>query len=278
MTDQLETSDALSGFDMASTIEWYAQDECALHKQITEGGDAAIATPDLESLEHVSLHSGLVAALLSRFPQAARDRSITRKIVGAPSMWFHRDSTAEEPKPTTDVDEALSPTAIIPSYISYEPWQRTGSPAADIYLYSIPDGEGLSDMVKTIILAEGLIHEYAHSIAVEMSYNTSYKLKLGDEVKEGLEVLIEFAGLTESIPAMSHYSSTYRVDGGEYPEDPTAWTIAVNEELAEAIAAYLLGFVFCEDEERRKDPFKDRPEVAEFVEKFLNASRIDLQP
>ncbi len=282
-----EDKNTISGLDMAPTIGWYAehQDHLMAHIRQLARFTGAIPTggvihgcPTRVGVdEHLPQDFAIsIPGFLSAFPDTARSRSIARTVQGGPSLWFHKDSLTEGPRPTPNRDEALSDTAIIPSYIAYDR-DPEGHLFADINLYAIPDADGITDEVRTIILAQGLLHEYAHSIAISLVYEEDYKLQLGSTTMDGPQVLETFATLTGGMDPMSHYSSVYRTDGGGYPsqdEDLNEWRVAVEEELVESIAAYLLGFVFCDREQRRMDPFEDRPAVRDFVEMFLAAHRV----
>jgi len=73
----------------------------------------------IENQNLIGLSSTEIAGLFYLFPENARNRSILRKVIGQPPSWFHRDSTREKPIPTTNQEEALSPTAIVPACIDY---------------------------------------------------------------------------------------------------------------------------------------------------------------
>ena len=168
--------------------------------------------------------------------------------------------------------EAISPTAIVPSYHSVGGWPDY----TNILLYEI-SSKACSDDVRKIILAEGFVHEFAHTINAPALFLENYVLELpnGDRVG-GREYILSFTKLAEKHSPMSHYSSTYRTEdndfkGTEFNEIFTS----INEELAETIAARLLGFTFCNEDYRRMDPFVDRPEIKEWTDNFLNARLVE---
>jgi hypothetical protein len=261
------------GLDMKETLEWYE----------TSGVELPQVSADLpypvENQNLIELSDRELGGLLSLFPKNAHDRSILRKIVGQHATWFHKDSTSEQPIPTTNQDEALSPTAIVPSYIDYTPWGELKTPTADIWLYQIPQNE-VPENVRKIILSEGFVHEVGHSIVQPALYIDDYTLKFPDEkLVNGLEAILHFAELAEQHLPISHYSSTYRGPNNKFESDKPNYNVqtAISEEMCEAIAAYLLGFAYCGDDSRGKNPFADRPEVKNFIRDFLNAELITLR-
>ena len=302
MTDpRTSRKSLLSGLDMSSTIDWYALDYHAIMRNLcsryveikggaiisTEPNPLSERTPltleawgssfpySMVNMAGITLTESDMHRFSFIFPEKARARSILKRIVGQPQTWFHKDSEPSNPKPTTTADEALSPTAIIPSYISYNRWQETGDPQADIWLYKLDTT--IPERVRTIITIEGFVHEYAHSIIAPALYCEGYNLRLSPErIIQGEALLSFFAEAAEQHPPISHYSSEYWEDGRlrKNPDGSVSKT-ALNEELAETITAHLLGFVFCDDEKRRLDPLGDRPRVKELVDVFLNAELIN---
>ncbi|MFA6529096.1 MAG: hypothetical protein WCT46_06190 [Candidatus Gracilibacteria bacterium] len=197
-------------------------------------------------------------------------------------MWFEKESTPTTPRVTNNPSEALSETAIIPSYTDYgSPSIEAGKLAADIHLYAIHSA-GDSRIAK-IITVQGLVHEIAHCVSAQIIWGDDCNLAFKDgtlmdgTLMDGMSFIAKFCELTENLPSMSHYSGFYRNADGSYPGGSNAQEvqkllIAASEELAESITAYLLGFTYCEDNpERCLDPFKDRPMVRDLVAKFLEA-------
>jgi hypothetical protein len=274
---QLEQSET-SGLDMVDTLKWY-------EKIIREGKVREIRESDfrypVENKEFIELSEGELGGLFALFPENAQRRSILRKVVGKPATWFRKGSTSEKLEVTENRKEALSPTAIVPSYIDYGPWKKEGKPAADIWLYQIPQ-DLVSKEVRKLVLAEGFIHEVAHSIVQPAIYVKDYKLKFLDKgIVGGLDAILHFMKLAEEHPAISHYASTYRdkPQDNKFPfkmneNDPRILLTAVSEEMCETIAAYFLGFAYCGDDKRGKDPFEDRPRVKDFIEEFLKAKLV----
>ena len=260
-----------SGLDMRETIEWYKNERIELPKIPETDFPYPVENNNLVELSEQEL-----GGLLSLFPKNARNRSILRKIIGQPSAWFHRDSTEEQPQPTTNKSEALSSTAIIPSYIDYTPGEELKVPTADIWLYQIPQNE-VPENVRKLILSEGFVHEIGHSIVQPALYIENHTLKLPDgEIINGLEAMLRFAKLAEQHPPISHYASTYRGPNNKFESDKPNYNVktAISEEMCETIAAHLLGFAYSGNDSRGKNPFADRPEIKDFVRNFLNAELV----
>ena len=261
-----------SGLDMGQTIEWYKSSGIRLPSTTL---DKSLPRP-IENQDFIELSDRELCGLLYLFPENSRMRSILRKIVGQPATWFHRDSTGEKPVPTTNQEEALSPTAIVPSYTDYTPWDELKVPTADIWLYKIQENAAPKD-VRRIILSEGFIHEIGHSIVQPALYVDEYILRFPDgRLVNGLEAILKFAELSEQHPPISHYASAYRGKNNKFESDKPNYNIntAISEELCEAIAAYFLGFAYCGGDSRGKNPFADRPEIRNFVRDFLDAELV----
>ncbi|MSR86525.1 hypothetical protein EXS74_03970 [Candidatus Woesearchaeota archaeon] len=258
----------IPGLDMAEAIDWYESSGI----EFREHKEGPVLPYPLEGRVHLELTEPDLYSLLELFPKAARQRSILQTIRGKPTTWFRRDSTAEEFQVTQDIEQSISPTALVPSFIDYGRWKNTGTPSADIWLYKLP--QEISRMVRRIILAQGFVHEYGHSIIAPALYTENYKLLLpsGREV-EGLEYILEFAKLAEEHAPISHYAATFRGEGNLFESANPTYNVktAIAEEMTETIAAYLLGFSFCEEEKRRTTPFIDRPEIQKGIEEFLAA-------
>ena len=260
-----------SGLDMRKTLDWYKNSGV----EMPSIPEMDFSHP-VENQELIELSEREMSGLFALFPENARNRSILRKVVGQPPTWFHKDSTSEQPKPTTNESDAISSTAIIPSYIDYTPWGELKVPTADILLYKIPQNAA-SEKVRQLVLAEGFVHEIGHSIIQPALYVDDHSLKFPDgKIVNGLEAMLHFAELAEKYPPISHYASTYRGHKNKFESDNPNYNVktAISEEMCETIAAYLLGFAYCGDNSRGKNPFTDRPEVRDFVRDFLNAELI----
>jgi hypothetical protein len=260
-----------SGLDMRETLDWYKSSGVEM-PPVPEMD----FPPPVENQELIELSEREMGGLFALFPENARRRSILRKVVGQSPTWFHRDSTSEQPKSTTIEADAMSSTAIVPSYIDYTPWDELKVPTADIWLYKIPQNAAPEE-VRRLVLAEGFVHEISHSIVQPALYVSDHSLKFPDgKIVNGLEAMLYFAELAEQHPPISHYASTYRGPNNKFESDNPNYNAktAISEEMCETIAAHLLGFAYCGDNSRGKNPFSDRPEVRNFVRDFLNAELI----
>ncbi len=265
-------ADYNSGLDMRKTLEWYNTSGIKL---LPCPNDKHLPYP-LEDRDLIELSGREMGGLFYLFPERARKRSILRKVIGQPASWFHRDSTSEQPVSTTNQADALSPTAIIPSYIDYTPWGELKVPTADIWLYGISHGAAPEE-IRKIVLSEGFIHVVGHSIVQPALYVDDHTLRFPDgKLVNGLEAMLLFAELSEQYPPISHYASTYRGRNNKFESDKPNYNVktAISEEMCETIAAHLLGFAYRGDDSRGRNPFSDRPEVRSFVIDFLNAELV----
>jgi hypothetical protein len=262
----------LSGLDMGPTIEWYKQAGVSISSSLKNKP----LPYNVESSQYIELTEQELAKLFYLLPKNARKRSILQKIIGQPVTYFSKESTSERPMPTTSQHESLSPTAIIPSFTDYTPWNEQKRPAANIWLYQLPK-DAVPEDVRKIILSEGFIHELGHTLVQPALYINDYTLKMPDgKLVNGLESLLQFAELAEKHAPISHYASTYRGKDNRFESDNLNYNLktAISEELCETIAAYYLGFAYCGDDARSRSPFADRPEIKEYVRNFLNAELV----
>lgn len=270
----MKKRDDLAGFDMKKTLNWYKANQDVLLGRLPRPRTNGKRDFSLACRENIQLELGMIKALIDLFPAAARQRSILTKIVGQPSAWFKKGMTSVKPETTNDLSEALSLTAIVPAKTDYAGW-KPGSPVCEIWLYEISDWVCLPQ-VREIVLAQSLVREFAHSIITPVVYLLDYNLQIGQTRRNGQDVILQFIELAEKVPPISHYASAYRDKHNTFKVVGSNRDsgVAIGEELAESIAAYLLGFVFCDDKERRMDPLADRPQIKKFVEDFLAAERI----
>ncbi len=194
---------------------------------------------EIKNENHVQLDRNIINGILNLMPEKVRDKSIFNGIIGKSKHYFHKNSTS--PSNMTDtphIEDSISKTAIVPGKSSGE----------NIYLYEMD----LDPNLRNIVLAQAFAHEYLHS----MNYNE-------DEI-------LNFGELAEKYEPISTYSSFYREKSNEfYGCDLDTVKGSVEEELAESVAAYLLGFAFGNDDKKNLDPFKDRVEIKEYVKSLL---------
>ena len=257
-----------SSLDMGPTIRFYDQNKGIL--SIPKNGplNYPVENPGLIGLTNEEL-SGLVSLL----PKNALERSILKKIVGCPLTYFHKDSTNANPIPTNCVDEAISETAIAPSRIDVGEWIETKIPQCNILIYDMPGF--IKPETKKVILAEAFVHELGHTLIHPILYTKNSDLELEDGRRvDGLEFILDFAKKSEAHLPISAYSAFYRDENNLFKgETLEKVKVSISEELAESIAAYLVGFSYSGDE-RSLNPFKDRPEIKQFVSDFLKAKKV----
>ena len=257
---------ATSSFDMKDTLEWYAEniERIQLPREASEGEPNIVG-----QLKDIS--ATCIAALMNLFPSRARARSVYRQIVAKPETWFLPNAAeiiADKKDPTTENRaQADTVTSIVPSAFMPINWEE-----GDIWLYNIPPEAAPNPKVRMLVAAEGLIHEYAHSINFiprHRGENITLTFPSGKRLS-GTQSLEHFLELMEGISEpISHYSAGYW-DRGKFP-NPENHLLSADEELSEAIAAHYLGLTFSDNPERRDNPFLNRPEIKTFVENYLNA-------
>jgi len=262
-----------SPLDMKPTIDWYAENSIELQRKMA-------AVPRLAknyskpvfTKEAIGLSKDYIRRVLRSFPQEALDRSILEKILLKPALWFDKGSE-EKQNPTPNINEALSPTALIPSYTSYKGWTPE-KPTATVELYQIPIQIAGGRDIARIVLTEGLIHELGHTIIAPAQFTDGELILPNGEIITHEKTIGRFADLAEKQEPISHYASGFRnpdktfIDTKDKP-----LTTSISEELAESIAAYFLGFAYSDDKQRRLNPFVDRPEIKQFVHDFLHARK-----
>lgn len=259
-------SPIISGLDMRPTIEWYITQQEELLRRLPMAFDTT-SPFNVEDAQFFSFTNNRIDSIISLFPLNAltRSRLQTGSIIGKPSLYFSNEATPENISTTDNPSEALSSTAIIPSFTDNTRWRETGKLSSDIWLFQIP--QQVSPAVAEIIHTEGLIHEIAHTFVTQALFQDGYQLRLPDgNIVSAYDYLVEFANAAEKHDPVSHYSSFYRKSGEEFVSLP-----AIEEEFVETVTARLLGFVYCDNPDRRLDPLSDRPEIIAMVDDFLHA-------
>lgn len=221
---------------------------------------------------------------IAAFPEPAQTRilSALRTVRGEHPHYFHASSANGRLQLTTESDEALSQTHVVPSSYSME-WGWPHS-AYTVTLYRLP--EYFTDRwVGKLIHLHGLVHELAHVLVGASWSQESYE-----------PAIAEFAHLMaeHQLPPISHYSAGYWSEAAELmpsQKEDGAYGLmpkALDEELAEVLAAWILKFCFCEPyviltnggrqriELRSRGslgfrPFADRPAIEEWATNFLYA-------
>lgn len=293
----------VSGFDMTPTLRWYWQNLAAVAKNlsalVTSIHGSHVDTPCFRS---IVMHDGSpvdpvdaasFVACTRLLPPQARARSCLRSVVIRPPKWFHRDSVGERPIDTKNVDYALSPGAVIPSYTGYAEWEE-GEPHgekfdyyANIDMYEIlgiglpvelldPMGK-LRPALRRIVWSQAFLREVGHTIVTPILFGGTGKrnLRLPDgRVVDQYEFLMEAIPIVRGLPPISHYASTYSESDGSLKLARGTIHTALGEHLAEAIAARYLGFAY-QPNGNGLEPFDGRWPLQDFVEAFMDAEWVD---
>src|SRR3989344_3582958 len=275
---QIMTDGTLSstGLDMRPTILWYQTNreliQQLLSSHLSKAGSAQL--PEVVQIDQVQLSQDSLARIVGLFPSQAQGRSIATRIQGNPSLWFHKDST-NGPKPTAEEVEKLSPTAIIPSYVGYSR-NDDGKLEAEIMLYHVPEDAVEDEEVAKLILAEGAVHEYFHTLTAGLLYSDDHLRLVDGTIVNGHDfIMTTFQALAQAHGPISHYSSFYRDENNHFTG--TDKRTAVSEELVEAGTTHLLGFGSGSFVDIPNDPFKDRREIRHFLDDFLYAELVSAQ-
>ena len=268
-------NESIEGFDLGPFLEWLEQSSDMVNTVINGLKTARKDRVCLEihGKDHIPLSRSEINCVLNRFPASAQARSVAARIRGQPALWFAKGTTAASIKTTPKIEEALSPTAIIPGYTGNIIWTPEAK-LQEITLYAIP---GVSMKVAKCISAYTLCHEYTHTLLNPLWYNGDkpYVLELPDDGNppqpmDGVEFLRRFANECNDYDPVSHYAAAYH----PLPADPTdpRFFASVSEELCECVAAHLMGFVYRGRRSRALGPLDDRPPVQWMVERFLRAT------
>lgn len=277
----------LIGFDLAPAAVWHRKNDGEIMPAISQSTSPQLG--DLESKLNTNVRmleeqfsKKDVSLALGFFPTNAYSVFLNRpmKIIGKSTLWFNLQSSIDNPETTKNINEAISPTALITSQYAntIEKGVTTGH---EINLHWLPE-EFCSRKTARSITIQGLVRELARAYLMELSMNSLFP--------NGENAIIEFGKYIEKqhLPPISHYSATYWrnnrlllnkiLDG----ESAAKNQVPLHVEMAETIAAYLLGFSFCEPFETgvfsqigRKglslQPLADRPQIKEYIRDLLHA-------
>ena len=275
-----------SALDMSGTLAFYRAFAPILMPRIIAAlgqkyiPEDVLTVPISDAGNHLVLSPYEIRSAIAQFPLDARLRARTSGIYGKQDLWFAKQQGAEI-KVTAIELEAMSPTALVPSYVD----NRGGKEDPKIHLFGLAQSMRngtLDEAVARIIQAEGLLHEYGHVLnwgIRRSAYANQPKaplLSMGGKTIDGCDALVAFAELMEKSTPLSHYSSHYwSVDQGVLVARNGDVSLAVDEELAESIAAFFLGFTFSREPDRRLQPFIDRDAIYRFVIDYLQARVIE---
>lgn len=267
-----------SGFDRSLTFRAYEQQLPALNEAMTSvyatstPAPRAITDPD----HLLVISSDENERLWGLFPEPARSRALPTRVESDRPLWFS-DASTTPPGVTRQLDEAISPTTFALGVTQYF-WDRESHGLrANALLYQVPESSGFSREVQRVSQAKVAVHEFAHTIITpDLNVkNVELVLPSGRKV-DPLDYLFEFYEAAIKYSAISDYSSAYRREG--FTEDSEQLRAAISEELADTIAAYLLGFTVSPGESNNPpavtfQPFEGREDVQKFVYDYLHAQR-----
>lgn len=268
-----------SGFDRSLTFRAYEQQLPALNEAMTSVYAASTPAPrtitDPDRLLAISPDE--TERLWGLFPEPARNRALPTSVKSDRPLWFSNASTTP-PEVTRQLDEAISPTTFALGVTQYF-WDRESHGLrANALLYQVPESSGFSREVERVSQAKVAVHEFAHTIITPDLNVKNVELVLpGGRRVDPLGYLFEFYEAAIKYPAISDYSSAYRRNG--FTEVPEQLKSAIGEELADTIAAYLLGFTVSPGENNNPpvvsfQPFEGREDVQKIVHDYLHAQRI----
>lgn len=283
MTEKEQEKQELSGLDMRPAIEFYQRNLARIVERMPKVDYDRSSSYPIETEHPLDVHEYDISSIVNSFPREFLKRSVLEKIILKPSLWFKEDPATFQGNPTTqNANEALFPTAFIPGFTDAFGKNlgegRYSIDSADVHLYKTPEGKYGTDIeqIRRIILLQALAHEIAHTvISPEINPNNDRKIIMpGTKIAiPSIEELIRYAGITEKHEPISGYAKNFRKNFAS--SNPSVLAQAINEDLAETIAAHLLNFSSCGEDTRGLDPMKDRPEVKKFVEDYMNARRAE---
>ncbi len=267
-----QTTDPLAGFDLGPVLNWLTtnRDRVAEKLNWLARADGMMGI-EITGQKHLQLSPEEIVETIDMFPHESHLRSELKRINGMPPTWFARGTTVENILVTDDTSEALTPTAIIPGYTAVDKWTDVHK-VLTINLYTIP---GVDPLIAKYMLVHALIHEYTHTLLMPMLYNGNepYILEAPGKVQYQNAALLQLFGLEAAKhPPISHYAAAYR----PFPDDlaDVQFIRRASEEFCESVAAYMMGYIYCDDPERCWNPLVDRPLVKLFIENFLHGKRM----
>lgn len=273
----MTTNNGLDGLDMAGTIKWYGQNVGTVLGRLPNPANTQTAGVQftvhgrLNDLDIMDLYG-----VIQRFPIQARRRMNVRSVTMMESLWFSQDSKPNVPQVTTTRHDAISTTAIVPSYVHYrsDTTQWCGY-SGDIQLYAIRKDAAVAT-VQRIIHLQGLCHELAHCLVTPELYKNC-TLMLPDAkgtIITSDQWFVNFSNLANKFGPISHYVRAYYDEHGRLLEEPNP-LLPINEAMAETITAYLLGFAY-KPNGNGLNPFEGecRKELMPLIRDYLYAMRI----
>jgi hypothetical protein len=255
---------ANTGFDLSTAINWYHERADELIDRLPKSFDDECLIP-FEYLGNgrTVLKIGDLRTLINLLPTSAIARSGLLRIVWDGPHWFHHASTATAPTATKDLREALSPTAIIPSFVAYSAIDACPHLGSTITLFEM-DHSLVPPMVQRILYSQAFLHEVIHSIVTPALYrDIAIELPNGHIVDAGA-YLLDMQEEMQQVGPISQYSSAYWQNG--VPHD----ILGLNEEVTELLTFRLLGFVV-PPTTTTIVPLEKRQKLMEMLDAFLHA-------
>ncbi len=256
----------ISGLDLGPCLQWYTVNEkriqFVLSPVFKSKSPIDIQTKNISDLP---ITKEILGGAWQLYPESARQRSILRLIIGGSKKWFHKSSSPNIITTTYNIGKALSPTAIVPGRTDYI-WEPDNKQAR-IYLYEMD----VKSSIATIVLIQTFLHEIAHTLLVSAYYLRNYRLCMPDEKDiAGISFFQKFLKVASKYSPISHYASFYPLQCLSL-KDTKRYYINVSEHICESVAAYLLGFTFCLEEDKCWTPFKGRADLYDLIADFLEA-------
>ena len=234
--------------------------------------DLALADPEgrLElTAADVAWLSGLYPA-----PALARIMIVLDHVRSLAPRWMSYESAhAPTTRVTEDAGLALSPLAPALGHITWSDDKLS----AIVDLFDITQLPEIPPDIRLIAQVFACVHELAHTILTPEWRLLDVGLTWPD--RRAIRSRTFVRGMARTAlrhPPISRYAAAYRTRAGAYISDagdPDVRLIACEEELADLIAAYLLGFTVTPAGQLDMRPFADREDQQHQISIFLAASR-----
>lgn len=269
----------LDGLDMRETLAWYEQQEGDLLRRVPKPAlntfvrDAPVIPLTQRGGTGAMLTHKQVLGVISRFPRQAKRRMMVQEIMMSPPLWFSMTSVPGNFQATNNFLLALSPTAIVPSMVDFEPNTTNWCGYHGIVLLYDISPAVATLQTRQLVHMQGLCHELAHCIVTpELLRGCNLLFSGHSDPVDSDTWFTHFSDLVNQSAPISHYASAYCGEDGKLLEGSDPLT-PINEALVECITALLLGFAFRMDG-TGLDPFAGRKELRQAVWDYLRARRV----
>lgn len=257
----------LSGLDLKGAIDFYRRNSAELLKRLPGDANNTDIQYDLDKPDCMAVTPSQINALINLFPRQARERFYVDAIRGYPTVYFRRDY-APGREVTFDATEAISETAIVPSFIPDHPDGHIG-------IFRIPESVIPEEIIRRIIHSQGLVHELVHSLAKRAKSQGTEQIQLpSSRIVNTKDYLLGLREILEEHAPISAYSSAFRLPNGKLDDNEGRLFQSIDENLAEIVTAHLLGFSFCDDDSRGLNPFADRKGLVKLAQDYLSARKV----